>query len=387
MSKVIIYRKELLRISETFIKTQAQSYSRWEALLLGERLWPQGLSLDGLRYKTIQHEPINKMSRVLAKIRQLFSIVTPGIKRLLDDAKPDLVHAHFGMDALLAYPYAQYLNVPLVVTLHGHDANVSPAAYRAGESGRQKKSYPDRIERLSKNKNVHFIAVSDALREAAIANYHLPADRMRTYYTGIDTTRFTPGPVAISKRALNIVFVGRLVEVKGCEFLIKAFGQLLARVPDASLTIIGDGPLRASLEALAKPFNHAIRFLGNITPDKVKEIIDHSRVLCLPSVTIGNGSFEAFGMVLLEAQASGVPVVTSARGGVESIIEGVTGFSFPERDVDALTERLQQLLTDDALAERMSQAAPRHVQEHFDLKRCTAKIEGYYDEIMQIHKK
>jgi glycosyltransferase involved in cell wall biosynthesis len=106
-------------------------------------------------------------------------------------------------------------------------------------------------------------------------------------------------------------------------------------------------------------------------------------VLCLPSITARNGDAEGFGLVLLEAQACGVPVVTSARGGAtDGMINGVTGLAFDEGDVTALTGHLVKLLTDDTMAMAMSRAGPEFVAAKFDLRRCTADLEDLYDSMV-----
>jgi glycosyltransferase involved in cell wall biosynthesis len=86
-------------------------------------------------------------------------------------------------------------------------------------------------------------------------------------------------------------------------------------------------------------------------------------------------------MVLLEAQACGVPVVTSALGVMEGIADGMTGFTFPEKDVRALVKRVREILGNSELASRMSAAGPVYLRQHFDIRRCTKKIEDLYDDI------
>jgi glycosyltransferase involved in cell wall biosynthesis len=127
-----------------------------------------------------------------------------------------------------------------------------------------------------------------------------------------------------------------------------------------------------------------VTFLGSLTAEQVRAELHLARVLCLPSITAVNGDAEGFGMVILEAQACGVPVVSSARGGAsEGIINGISGFSFPEGDVGILTERLRTLLTDDELAQEMSSRGIRFVSERFDIRKCTQELESYYDSIME----
>jgi glycosyltransferase involved in cell wall biosynthesis len=183
-------------------------------------------------------------------------------------------------------------------------------------------------------------------------------------------------------RRRRILFIGRFVEKKGGEYLLRAYARLRNRVPDAELTMVGDGPLQKKLEQLAGELQIPVRFPGALGAVQVKREIDEARVLCLPSVTAGNGDAEGFGMVLLEAQACGVPVVTSARGGAEEgVIDGKTGFAFAERDVDTLSERLTRVLTDDDLALSMSEEARPFVKQRFDIRRCTRSLEQLYDEI------
>jgi glycosyltransferase involved in cell wall biosynthesis len=87
-------------------------------------------------------------------------------------------------------------------------------------------------------------------------------------------------------------------------------------------------------------------------------------------------------MVLLEAQACGVPVVTSALGGREGVVDGLTGFTFAERDVSTLVQRISDLLENDELASRLSNAGPEYVRQYFDIISCTKKIEDLYDDIL-----
>jgi glycosyltransferase involved in cell wall biosynthesis len=125
-----------------------------------------------------------------------------------------------------------------------------------------------------------------------------------------------------------------------------------------------------------------VRFLGAFSREQAQALLAEARVFCLPSVTAESGDAEGLGLVILEAQASGVPVVTSARGGAtEGIRDGETGYAFAERDVATLAERLTQLLTDDAVLTRFSAAGPGFVAERHDLHRRTAELETIYDRI------
>ncbi len=381
--KVIVYRKELLRVTETFIKAQVRSYQRWKAVLFGERIWPGGLSLDGVDSRTLMDGQATLVKRIVAKARQTAGVAPASVMRKFKAEDAKLIHAHFGHDAILALPYARNLNVPLVVTLHGHDVNVRQECYRSRQRGFWAQNYPAQFAAMVKLRTVHFIAVSKAIRQAAI-DFGVPKDRIAVCYTGIDTQQFQPGPKPMRERPRRIVFVGRLVEMKGCAYLIEAFQEIVRSIPDAELVVIGDGPLRADLEALARKLKVRVQFLGSVTQGVVKQNLNEARVFCLPSITASNGNFESFGMVLLEAQASGVPVVTSALGGMEGIADGVTGFAFAEGDVSTLARRVCDILGNNDLASRLSEAGPGYVRQHFDIMSCTKKIEDLYDEILSM---
>lgn len=381
---VLVYRNELLPISETFIRDQVLALRKWRPILVGRRLSDE-LPLDDLdvRIAGPQHSAIAR--NLLWKFRRAFGVIPSKVIKELRSENPLLVHTHFGVDALDAWPIARALKVPMLVTLHGYDITTHRAWWEAGHGGIRMRFYPRRLTRLAQRSQVSFVAVSKALRQRAI-EFGIPAEKIAVNYIGIDTRKFQTGSVLITQRPPRILFVGRLVEKKGCQYLIEAMATVQKEVPMAQLTVIGDGPLRKDLELLAATNGIQVTFRGAQPNTEVKRELDASRVLCLPSITAQNGDAEGFGMVLLEAQASGVPVVTSALGGAsEGIHEGVTGFSFAERDVQALGRILVRVLENDTALIQMSEHGPNYVTREFDLARCTYQLESLYDKICSAH--
>ena len=376
---VLIYRKELLPLSETFIKEQILALKNWRAVLVGHRLVNQ-LPLDSLDVRIVgPQQRSNLANGLLWKARRALGIVPPGITRGLKAENPQLIHAHFGMDALDAWPLARALNLPMLVTLHGYDINTHRDWWEAGNAGFLMRFYPRLLLRLAQQPRVRFIAVSEALRQRAIES-GIPGDKIAVNYIGIDTRKFVPGAVQIAKRPPHILFVGRLVEKKGCQYLIEAMAAVQQAVPAAQLIVVGDGPLRHDLERAAKKIGIRATFRGAQSSMQVNRELDAARVFCLPRVKAKNGDSEGFGLVLLEAQASGVPVVTSALGGAtEGIREGVTGYSFAEGDVAALARTLISLLKEDKILVHMAEQGPQFVASEFDLTHCTKQLEILYD--------
>lgn len=377
--RVAVFRSELLPRSETFIKSQVLALRRWQPTLVGNRMTMAELSLDQLNAQ------VSGAGRPLDRAHlygcQLMGLSHRPTQRLLSNVNADLIHIHFGTDATDAWPSIRLLGKPVIITLHGYDININREWWEAGHGGLIRRQYPQRLLQLAAEPMVRFIAVSGAIRDRAIA-YGIPASRITVKHIGVDCDVFRPGSASITQRARKILFVGRLVEKKGVEHLIRAFVEVLRKVTGATLVIAGDGPLRTQLQALTRSLSLPVEFVGPVSINQVQIQFQEARVLCLPSITASNGDAEGFGMVLLEAQACGVPVVSSATGGSEEgLLDNETGFRVPEADIAALAERLIQVLRDDALAERFSTRSVSFVRDMFDLRDCTNHLEYFYDSV------
>jgi colanic acid/amylovoran biosynthesis glycosyltransferase len=174
-----------------------------------------------------------------------------------------------------------------------------------------------------------------------------------------------------------------LVEKKGCAYLLRAMASVQQTHPDCLLTIIGDGPLRGSLESQARELGVTCRFLGAQPPAIVREHLQQTRIFCAPSVTAKNGDSEGLGIVFAEAQAMGIPVVSSLHGGIpEVVVHGRTGLLAGERDHEALAAAIASLLGDSSLWEQFRHSARAHIEHSFDLAKQTAELETIYRGLM-----
>ncbi|MGI8817739.1 MAG: glycosyltransferase [Gemmatimonadales bacterium] len=378
MKKVIVYRNTLLPYSETFIRAQVLSYRGWDAVLAGAERLP-GSNLEGLTTLLLGKGRPSVSGRVFRRVRERLGYAAPSIVAQLDREAAQLAHVHFGTDAVRIWPVLRRLNLPVIVTLHGYDINTYKEWWEQGHGGRGRRTYPRKLLAMADNASVTFVAVSEAIRQRAI-DFGIPGEKISTKYIGVDVSRFTPGGLPILKRKRQVLYVGRLVEKKGGSILIEAFARVRQQVPTARLVMAGDGPLLGEFKRLARRLNVPVKFMGKTPVNEVKRQIDKSRVFCLPSIIARNGDAEGLPISVLEAQACGVPVVTSARGGAtEGIRHGRTGFAFQEGDVRALESALLRLLSDDTLVAQMAEAAQAHVRARFDLRKCTAALEELYD--------
>lgn len=372
--KVIVYKSHLLPYSETFIREQVRMLPSWSSVLAGESRVVGGLSLDGLNIKVLGFQ--NRVARKVATMASRFTIAWK--VKALEQERADLLHIHFGTDAYKIWPLAKRLGLPVLITLHGYDINTYREWWETGNGGPSMRGYPSTLLEIARDSRVHFLAVSEAIKARAI-EFGIPESKVTVSHIGVDTQLFRPGPKAIADRK-EILYVGRLVEKKGCEYLLRAFAEIQADFPAYRLMIVGDGPLDAHLKSLVDAQEIRATFLGPLSSEQVREKMAEARVFCLPSVTADNGDAEGLGIVILEAQASGVPVITSARGGAkEAIIHGETGYAHAEKDVAAIKRGLISLLGDDELAAAFGARGRKHMVEHMDLASCIVHLEQVYE--------
>ena len=261
---------------------------------------------------------------------------------------------------------------PLVASFHGYDITV--------KDDHQSSLYLWRREKL-KAQGRRFLCVSNFIRNQALAK-GFPVEKIVVHYVGIDMETFCPDPQIV--RSPVILFVGRLVPVKGCEYLIRAMAEIQAFAPQAKLVVIGDGPLRSKLELQASKSVRNFEFLGLQSPDAVRKWMNRATVFCTPSVLAESGQREAFGMVFAEAQAMGLPVVSFASGGIpEAVSDGQTGFLVPERDWQALAARILLFLRDGNLWAQFSRAGESRVRSQFDIRKQAQALEVIYEQVIE----
>lgn len=383
---VLVYRDQLLPYSETFIPAQVENYLTYQGLYVGSsRLSGSPPSLPSDRCLTLdQQKPLPGFGKTLYK---LLGYIPPAWLTQIKARSPQLIHAHFGLDGVLALPLAKALKIPLVVTFHGYYATAHPGPDfqindpfhwldYLNKRGQFFRHLYFRRQQLLFQQAHCCIAVSNHIRQALIEK-GCPPQKIQVRYIGIDVDQFRRDP-SIQRRPY-VLFVGRLVEKKGCEYLIRAMAQVQSICPEAELVIIGDGPLRSKLETRAAETLSQYRFIGKQSSTQVRQWMAESQVLVAPSVTTAQGETEGLPIVILEAMAMGLPVVASKHAGIpEAIIHGETGYLAAERDDASLSAAIVQLFQDLTLWQRLSTAGRQRVETVFDLCTNTRQLEALY---------
>jgi phosphatidyl-myo-inositol dimannoside synthase len=196
-------------------------------------------------------------------------------------------------------------------------------------------------------------AISEHHRE--LANETMPELKIPIIYNGVDSTLFCPSDSRSEVDPVNILCVGRLIERKGQDHLLRAFARLRSKLTSpVKLTLVGTGDTEMSLKNLAKDLliANSVDFAGVVPGEKMPDIFKRGDIFVLPSQN------EGMSIALLEAMACGLPVVVTNTGGtVELVQENVNGFVVPWADVQALTEQLDLLIKDQQLRSRLGQAS------------------------------
>lgn len=256
-------------------------------------------------------------------------------------SRPDLVHQHHGVWTAGAVAAASALRVPLVTTVHGTDMTTAARSNPRGLALLHRKN-----ARLAFARSALILAVSDKLRRVALTA-GAPPDRTHVHYQGIDCDTFSPSAEPPeSGRLPRVLYIGSLISLKRVDLLIRASIELARSVPH-QLHIVGDGPLRQELGRLAETAEH-ISFRGSMGRSGVLQAYRGADVVCLPSRD------EAAGLVLLEAQACGVPVVVTGGDGKEEMLRhGQTGSVVgPDPEPAELARALHEWLPDSSTARR-----------------------------------
>jgi glycosyltransferase involved in cell wall biosynthesis len=319
-------------------------------------LWevPPRLVRDGLEVEHPRYLVIPKVGTNLAPFTLLRAMRT-SLSRILESGyRVDLIDAHyFYPDGVAAVWLAREFGLPVVVTARGTDLNLIPE-FRL----------PRRMIQSAATGADGVIAVCAALKERLVA-LGVSDERVTVLRNGVDLERFRPMEREVIRRDLELTrttlgSVGHLVERKGHHLAIRALKDL----PATDLLVVGDGPQRGALEALARELavGDRVRFLCAVDQDRLCRLYNAMDALVLAS------SREGWANVLLESMACGTPVIASAVWGTPEVVASPdAGVLMPSLDADGVVRGVKRLLTDPPGRERT-----RRYAEGFDWDATTA---------------
>jgi len=339
-----------------------------------------GVSVRRFRYFLASKEDLTHDSGAPSKVHKLgyFAIAglyvlrgTLAFASLQRSNRFDIVHVHW------PFPHANFVrllngaNRPKVV-LNFHGAELALAR----KFGFVRKNLTKHVE----------------MADAVVANSSHTAREVKRLIGDVDIEIKAYGsPVAtgdlqkVTPSKPTILYVGRLIERKGVEYLIAAF-QALRKEMDADLVIVGNGFLLDKLKTQAKEadLDDSIRFLTDVGNEELSRIYLSSTVFMLPAIIDAKGDTEGLGVVLIEAMTFGLPVVASNVGGIpDVVINEETGILVPEKDPQAIKDALLRVLRDETLRQRLTADAKKHVEDSFSWSAVTAKLDNLYKKLLE----
>jgi N-acetyl-alpha-D-glucosaminyl L-malate synthase BshA len=323
----------------------------------------------------------NIKSNICTKIQLPFFIISEiiyALRRLMI-SKPDLIHAHWSLpQGLTGIICKKVLGVPFITTVHGSDVH-----------GLQ---YP-----LLKALNRIVIKNSEICTANSRASAKMVSDiagrgDTQVVPMGVDTNLFSRSKkVDVIRKKYKIdgnvlLFVGRLIRVKGVYYLIKAFPKVLKRHPKTKLLIVGSGPEKRRLIQLCVELEiiNSVVFINEVLQEDLIPLYSIANILVLPSIIDVTGETEGLGVVLLEAMACGVPVIGSDIGGIKDIIiDGETGLLSKQKNSDSLAEKIIKLLSDEQLRKKVIENGFKLVKEKFTWEAISDRFMNIYMEVIK----
>jgi glycogen(starch) synthase len=296
------------------------------------------------------------------------SMVRAGLA--IRDWRPDVVHAHDWLVAHPAVALAEFYDVPLVSTIHATEAG-RHSGWVAGAISRQVHAVESWLVRDSDS----LITCSHSMSDEITELFGPGLSESTVIPNGIDTVGWPFARRRPRSGPAELLYLGRLEYEKGVHDAIAALPRIRRTHPGTTLTIAGDGTQRDWLIEQARKHKvlKATNFVGRVDHSELLALLRRTDAAVLPS------HYEPFGIVALEAAAAGAPLVTSSAGGLgEAVIDGVTGSSFPPRDLAALAAAVRTVLDDPANAQRMAVAARDRLTADFSWPTVAAHTAQVY---------
>ena len=290
--------------------------------------------------------------------RQLFPVINA--------EQADVAYIDFGKTAILARQTLKDLGIPFVVHFHGSD--VTSAFNEPG--------YRKELQKVFRDASALIVA-SHHIRRLLVLEGASP-DKIHVVRLGLNLENLSP--LSWEKRkntAPSVVFLGRFTPKKQPVAIVQAFALVKQKIPEAKLSMIGDGPEMARVKERINQLglSNSIQLYGALPRTEALPIVNQHWLLAQHSVTAPNGDQEGFGLSLAEAAALELPIVSTLHNGIpEQVIDGQTGFLVQEFNFEAMAEKIIKLLSNAELAVKMGKAGGDHISQLCSIKKRVNKI-------------
>ncbi len=357
--KICIVQPNRVTVTETFLTAHAEHLPGDVSVVYGFRPRVEGRSLS----------LADRLSRAALRARRWLAgqptdwETTQLFVRVFRQLQPHVVLAQYGPTGVRVMDTCRKTGLPLVVHFHGFDAS----HYQTIQE--HSKTYPRMFAQAA-----GIVSVSRAMRDKLIS-LGAPADRVHYNPYGVDLKRIQQANAAAAPPMF--LAVGRLIPKKAPDLTIRAFAKVLPSCAEARLRIIGEGELEQPCRRLVVQLGieRAVTFLGAQPQELVLQEMSRARCFVQHSVVSPAGDSEGTPVAIIEASASGLPVVSTRHAGIpDVVVESETGLLVDEHDVDGMAAHLCRIAEQPQLAARLGEAARRRVAEEFSLQRSIQRL-------------
>ena len=362
MDSVAFIITEYLGLPETFIYEEIKNLKKFNPVVLTHSVINTDIfPLDNIIKLKEGLWKIDKSNssgtlNPLAKIKNLKHHLTAYyyFKNLIKKENIKIVHAQYGSDGVYSLPLKEKFNLPLVTSFRGYDTSKAP------------RKNPGMYEKLFEVGDI-FLVRSNSMREDIIL-LGCPNEKIIVHHSSIDLNKFkyVEREPLDQKSIIKILFVGRLVEKKGILDAVRAFAKVSKKKSNVHLTVIGDGPLKKKAIELADTLGalNKLTFRGSVTPENIPEEMNKHHIFLLPCKTSEDGDKEGIPNSIKEAEATGMPVVSTLHSGIpEAVLDGKTGYLVREGDINAIVDRLLYLIGHQDLWAQLGRLGRQHMEK------------------------
>jgi colanic acid/amylovoran biosynthesis glycosyltransferase len=354
--RLCIVQPSLNLVSETFFRAQAERLPCDVCIVHHNGGLVPYVGTSPVLSQAIIARAFRKSGRVITR-RPWNREITSGYICAFRRFGAEAVLAQYGTTGVAVLQACQECRVPLIVHFHGFDASMHSVIAEHSANYERLFAYAAAI-----------VAGCGSMKRRLIALGASPEKVHVNYVSTVDTNQFVPQNA--SDVPPRFIAVGRFVEKKAPHLTLIAFAKVKQHVPEASLTMIGDGPLLTACKdlAISLRIDKSVRFLGAQPSAIVRDELSKSRCFVQHSVVASNGDSEGTSISVLEASATGLPVVATCHEGIaETMVDGETGYLVDEFDIDAMANAMIRTIRDPLLCSRLGNGGRRRVESRFSI--------------------
>ncbi|MBK7872928.1 MAG: glycosyltransferase family 4 protein [Saprospiraceae bacterium] len=371
----------LLPFTASFIRNQIVHHQRYKPSLIYAQK-KEGHFFNELSARFDTYHPIE--SRLEQQLYNKFRFFTPAVKKrvkaYIQNTQPDILHIHYGVDCLVYADIIKELNIPSCVSFYGYDCASFPKRFWGYGNTWLKKG-------VFYNPGVTAVLAMSEDMKMDLIQLGCPEEKIIVHYYGTETEPFFIERNYQEKDVVDLVIISSFTERKGHFFLLDAFEKLNKITKEKiHLHIVGDGYLKDAV--IARVENTGLSNITIYPPVKYssEEHINYLRMADIfvhPSIIPEDGQKEGIPGAIVEAMASGLPVMSTYHAGIPHIIENEkTGMLVKEYDVDGLANALKKLVENREFRIEIAKAGQKHAMNYLDIKEGEKELEEIYETLI-----